>query len=124
MIRKNTRKYKRNYRHKRVRKKISGTVDVPRVSVFKSSRHIYAQVIDDDNQITICSASTLTPEVVGQFGDKNLKKVDKANIVGKYLGDLMLQNNVKEIRFDRGGYPYHGRVKALAEGIREKGIRF
>lgn len=125
MIKRNTRRLKRSYRHKRIRKKLSGTADVPRVSVFKSSKHIYAQVIDDQEQKTVCSASTLTPEIRKQIeSNKELNNIDKANLVGKYIGDILSENKINEIKFDRSGYPYHGRVKSLADGIREKGIKF
>ena len=125
MIKRNTRKLRRKYRHKRVRNKIFGTEQIPRVSVFKSSKNIYAQVHDDISQVTICGVSTLTPDIRKQFeGKKDLKKLDKARIVGEYLGDLLQNKDIKEIRYDRSGYPYHGLIKALADGIREKGINF
>ncbi len=125
MIKKNTRRLKRSYRHKRIRKKITGTTDIPRVTVFKSSKHIYAQVIDDTAQITLCGVSTQTPEVRKQFEqNKEIKNIEKSAIVGRKLGELLKEKGIKEIKFDRSGYPYHGRVKALAEGIRETGINF
>ncbi len=124
MLNNKSRKFKRNQRHSRVRKKISGTPEIPRVSVFKSSRHIYAQVIDDSNGITIAQASTLTPDLKKELDNADLKKTDKANIVGKHLAEIALSKNIKKIRFDRGGYPYHGRVRSLAEGLRESGLEF
>lgn len=125
MIKTNTRRLRRSYRHKRIRKKIRGTADIPRVTVFKSSKHIYAQVIDDDSQKTLLGASTLTPEirsVIKEAGQIN--NIDKSAVVGKHLGKLLKEAGIKEIRFDRSGYLYHGRVKALADGIREEGIKF
>jgi len=125
MIKRNTRQLRRKYRHKRVRKKISGTEQIPRVSVFKSSKNIYAQVHDDDKQVTILGVSTLTPEIRKQYeGKDDLKNLDKARMVGEYLGDILQKKGIKEIRYDRSGYPYHGLLKALANGIREKGINF
>ncbi len=124
MIKKKSRKLRRHFRHRRVRKKISGTSLVPRVSVFKSSKHIYAQAIDDVNGVTICSASSLTPEIRESISGKSMKKKDIAALVGELLGKRLIEKGIKSIKFDRGGYPYHGRVKALAEGIREKGIKF
>ena len=124
MLKNKSRKYKKNQRHIRVRKKISGTPDIPRVSVFKSAKHIYVQVIDDVNGVTLANASTLTADLQDKLKDSELKKTDKANIVGKYLGDISLAKKIKKVRFDRGGYPYHGRVKSLAEGLRESGLEF
>lgn len=125
MISKNTRRLRRSYRHKRIRKKITGTGEIPRVTVFKSSKHIYAQVIDDTAQITLCGVSTQTPEVREQFEKNNeIKNIEKSSIVGKKLGELLKERGISEIKFDRSGYPYHGRVKALADGIREAGINF
>ena len=112
-------KDKRQHRKIRIRKKINGTSSVPRLAVFKSNNNIYVQAIDDLNQVTIASASTLSKEV----NSKNLsvaasKKVGA--LMGKKLNDLKISKAV----FDRGGYVYHGRVKSLADGIREKGIEF
>lgn len=125
MIKRNTRRLRRSYRHKRIRKKVYGTADIPRVTVFKSSKHIYAQVIDDDSQRTVFGASSQTPEIRKQIEQNNeLTNIDKANMVGKHVGELLKEKGVKEIRFDRSGYPYHGRIKSLADGIRETGIKF
>lgn len=125
MIKRNTRRLRRSYRHKRIRKKIYGTADTPRVTVFKSSKHIYAQVIDDDSQRTMFGASSQTPEIRKQIEQKKeLTNIDKANMVGKHVGELLKEKGIQEIRFDRSGYPYHGRVKSLADGIRESGIKF
>lgn len=124
MLKNKSRKIKRNQRHMRVRKKISGTPDIPRVSIFKSSKHIYAQVIDDVNGVTLAHLSTISTSLKDELSGDSLKKTDRAGIVGKKLADIVLSKKIKKIRFDRGGYPYHGRVKALAEGLREGGIEF
>lgn len=124
MIKNASRKIKNKKRHLRIRRKLSGTAEIPRVSVFKSSRHIYAQVIDDVNGNTLLHLSTMTPDIKGKITAENLNKVDSANIVGKQLGELAISKGLKKVRFDRGGYPYHGRVKSLAEGLREAGLEF
>ncbi len=117
------RKTLRDNRHRRIRKKISGTADVPRVCVFKSARHIYVQIVDDTAGKTMFAASSLTPEIRKSVGEKD-SKVDKAKAVGEYLGRVSVAGGVKKVTFDRGGYPFHGRVKSLAEGLRGKGLEF
>jgi large subunit ribosomal protein L18 len=117
-----TRNEARRRRHKRVRRKISGTSNVPRLSVFRSLKHIYAQIIDDDAGFTLVSASTLDPDVREQVGE--LSKVEQAELVGKLLAEKALSKGVKRVVFDRGGYVYHGRVKALADASREGGLIF
>lgn len=100
---------------------------MPRISVFKSARHIYAQIIDDVNAITLFQASSLTPgvkELLNGEGKDKYTKVEIANYVGKYLGELSKSKDLKKVCFDRGGHPYHGRIKSLAEGLREKGLEF
>ena len=125
MINRASRKSKKDLRHKRVRKKVKGTVSRPRLSVFKSARHIYAQVIDDSSSATLAAASTLTPKVKELLGSgEEQKKVDAAAAVGKHIAELALSKKVKEVSFDRGGYPYHGRIKALADAAREAGLKF
>jgi len=119
-----SRKSKKNLRHKRVRKQLNGSTDRPRLSVFKSSKHIYAQIIDDVNMSTLVSASSLTPGVKEMLTDDNSGKIDTANAVGKHLGELAVAKGIKKVSFDRGGYPFHGRVKSLAEGAREAGLEF
>jgi len=125
MINKLSRKTRRTFKHKRIRKKVFGTNDIPRISVYKSSKNIYAQVIDDINQQTIIHISSLSPEVVKKLKDvdKELtRKVSISKLVGSQLAVLVKDKGIKKIRFDRGGYPYHGRIKALADGLREGGI--
>ena len=112
-------KDKRIHRKIRIRKKISGTSKVPRLAVFKSNNNIYVQAIDDLNQVTIASASTLSNEVKS----KNLS-VDASKEVGELMGKKLNDLKISKAVFDRGGYVYHGRVKSLADGIREKGIEF
>ena len=119
-----SRKSRKNLRHKRVRKLINGSAQRPRLSVFKSSKHIYAQIIDDSATNTLVSASSLTPKVIEGLKKDNKGKTDTANAVGKYLGELALAKGIKEVSFDRGGYPFHGRVKSLADGAREAGLKF
>jgi large subunit ribosomal protein L18 len=119
-----SRKSRKNLRHKRVRKLINGSAQRPRLSVFKSSKHIYAQIIDDSAMNTLVSASSLTPKVIEGLKKDNKGKTDTANAVGKYLGELALAKGIKEVSFDRGGYPFHGRVKSLADGAREAGLKF
>ena len=112
----------RQRRHRRVRKKAAGTVERPRLNVFRSLKHIYAQVIDDDQGRTLAAASTLDPELRGKL--HGLTKAEQARSVGKLLGERALARGVKQVVFDRGGYKYHGRVKALAESSREAGLEF
>ena len=112
----------RKRRHRRVRKKVSGTAIRPRLNVFRSLLHIYAQIINDELGHTLVSASTLDAEVGKQ--SNGLSKTDQARVVGKLLAERALAQGVTTIVFDRGGYRYHGRVKALAEGSREGGLEF
>ena len=104
-------------RHRRVRGKISGTAERPRLDVFRSSKHIYAQVIDDVAGVTLVSASTVEKGFEGFGGN-----VEAANKVGKMIAEKALAKGIKTVVFDRGGFVYHGRVKALAEGAREGGL--
>jgi large subunit ribosomal protein L18 len=109
-------------RHRRVRKHVVGTPERPRLNVFRSLQHIYAQVIDDSRGQTLVSASTVDPEVRKQL--KGLGKTQQAQVVGKVLAKRALGHGIKQVVFDRGGYKYHGRVKALAEAAREGGLVF
>lgn len=106
-------------RHKRVRGKISGTPERPRLSVFRSENHIYAQIIDDVNQATLVSASS-----VEKSFDGNGSNCGAATTVGKTVAERALAKGIENVVFDRGGYVYHGRIKALAEGAREAGLKF
>jgi large subunit ribosomal protein L18 len=116
---KKTRSEMRKRRHRRVRVKISGTADRPRLNVFRSINQIYAQLIDDSQGHSIASASSLDPEL-----KSDVKGVDKARQVGELLGKRAKKSGVKQVVFDRGGYRYHGKVKALAEAAREAGLEF
>jgi large subunit ribosomal protein L18 len=112
----------RKIRHRRVRVKISGTAERPRLNVFRSLKHIYVQVIDDTNGRTLAAASTVDNEVIPLAKKKNKK--DQAALVGKTIADRANAAGINEVVFDRGGYIYHGRVKALAEAAREAGLSF
>ena len=109
-------------RHRRVRAKIIGTADRPRINVFRSHRHIYAQVIDDNTGHTLIAASTLEGDVAREV--KNSKKKEQAAYIGKLIAERAKDAGIKEVIFDRGGYKYHGRVQALAEAAREAGLSF
>ena len=113
----------RKNRHRRVRKKISGSGERPRLCIFRSSKHIYAQVVDDDSGLTLTSASTLSAEVREKLEDE-MDKSAQSKVVGLVLGQKAREKGIEVISFDRGGYLYHGRVKALAEGARESGLGF
>jgi large subunit ribosomal protein L18 len=118
-----SRKDQRQIRHKRIKKRLTGSLAVPTLCVFKSSRHIYGQIIDDSRGETLVAASSLTPKVREMIKDKN-KKVEVSAIVGKYIGQLAVGKNIKTVCFDRGGYPFHGRIKSFAEAAREAGLLF
>lgn len=109
-------------RHRRVRKKVTGTVARPRLNVFRSSRHIYAQVIDDVAGHTLVSASTLEPEL--RQAVQSSATVEAARKVGEAVARRALEQGVSQVVFDRGGYVYHGRVAAVAEGARSGGLQF
>ena len=112
----------RKIRHERVRKKISGTPEKPRLCVYRSLNHMYAQVIDDTVGKTLVSCSTLDPVVKGQLGE--LDKKGAGNLVGKTVAERALQAGIKQVVFDRGGYVYTGRVAEVAAGAREAGLDF
>jgi len=109
-------------RHARVREKVHGTPERPRLSVFRSLKHIYAQIIDDTRSHTLISASTLDPEIRDQC--QGMNKTAQAKLVGELLARRALAKGVTRVVFDRGGYKYHGRVKALAEASRAGGLEF
>ena len=106
-------------RHKRVRSKISGTPEMPRLNVFRSEANIYAQIIDDTKGVTLVSASSLDKAIEGYGGN-----IAAATAVGKLIAERAKAKGIETVVFDRGGYLYHGRVKALAEGAREGGLQF
>lgn len=109
-------------RHRRVRGKVDGTADRPRLAVFRSNQHIYAQVIDDQKQQTLAAASTLEPEVKSQLTTG--ASCEASAQVGKLIAQRSLEQGIQKVVFDRGGNLYHGRVKALAEAAREAGLDF
>lgn len=112
----------RKRKHARVRKKISGTPERPRLNVFRSLSNIYAQIIDDKSGHTLVAASTLDKDLKGKF--KNAGNKEAAREVGKLIAQKAHAKGIKSVVFDRGGYLYHGRVKELAEGAREGGLEF
>ena len=112
----------RRIRHKRIRKHITGTAERPRLCVFRSSRHIYAQIIDDENGHTLVCASTLEKELRAQI--KGLRNTEQEAAIGRLIAQRALEKGIKSVVFDRGGYKYHGRVKALADASREAGLEF
>ena len=118
----NPRQQARLKRKKRIRKKISGSSERPRPSVLRSSKHIYAQLIDDDNGVTLLAVSTLRPEVRQQ--EKVKGKIEDAKRVGKMIADGAKAKGITEVVFDRNGFLYHGRVRALATAAREAGLEF
>lgn len=109
-------------RRRRIRKKISGSAARPRLSVFRSARHIYAQIIDDSQGQTLVAASTLSGQLKGKLS--GLKKTDAAREVGKLLAAKAREKGISQVVFDRNGFLYHGRVKAVAESCRENGLEF
>ena len=113
----------RQRRHVRVRAKVRGSLSRPRLNVFRSSAHIYAQVIDDDRGNTLVSASDLEQEVIDRVGSETTKSA-RARAVGALIGERAKAAGIDAIIFDRGGYLYHGRVKAVADGAREAGLIF
>jgi large subunit ribosomal protein L18 len=106
--------------HTRIRKKMNGTAERPRLAVFRSLNHIYAQVIDDQKGVTLCSASSVEKSAgVGKGGN-----IDAAKTIGKLIAERAIEKGISSVVFDRGGYIYHGRVKSLAEAAREAGLQF
>ena len=118
MIRKESNNVMRKIRHTRVRNKINGTSECPRLNVFRSNNNIFAQIIDDEKQITLVSASSVELKI------KNGGNAEGARAVGKDLAEKAKKKNITKVVFDRGGYLYHGRVEALAEAARENGLEF
>lgn len=120
MIKKESRNSMRLVRHERVRNKISGTSETPRLCVFRSNKEIYAQIIDDETKTTLCSASSLDKSL----NLKNGGNVEAATVVGKKIAEVAKKANITKVVFDRGGYLYHGRVAAVANAARENGLEF
>jgi large subunit ribosomal protein L18 len=109
-------------RHIRVRKKVSGTAEAPRMAVYRSLNHIYVQLIDDVKGVTLCAASTMEKDIKAEVA--NLTKTEAAKLVGKKAAEKALSKGIKAVVFDRGGYLYTGRVQAVADGAREAGLDF
>ena len=122
MFNKRDRNEVRVIRHARVRKKISGTPEMPRLCVYRSNKSIYAQVIDDTKGVTLVSASTLDPAIKGRLDD--VDKTGASQLVGKLVAERAIAAGIKDVVFDRGGYLYTGRVAALAAAAREAGLNF
>jgi len=122
MLKHKDRNESRRRRHLRIRRAVQGNADRPRLSVFRSLAHIYAQVIDDHRRATLVAASSLDPEIRTEAS--NAKKTEAGRLVGRLLARRAKEKGVGRVVFDRGGYLYHGRVKALAEGAREGGLEF
>ena len=122
MLKKADKNAKRLQRHKRVRRKVFGTPQRPRLCVFRSSNNIYAQIIDDTNRVTLVAASSLDEAVKGAVNHTGNKEA--AKLVGEMVAEKAVEKGITEVVFDRGGYIYHGRVKELAEGAREAGLKF
>ncbi|BBJ27216.1 50S ribosomal protein L18 [Athalassotoga saccharophila] len=123
MIQPFDRKAKRIKRHLAIRRRIHGTHDVPRLSVFVSDKHAYAQIIDDDSAKTLVSASTLQKSLREALKNKTWNKA-AARLVGKEIGARAIEAGIKEVVFDRSGFRYHGRIKEIADGARESGLKF
>ena len=118
MIKKESRNVARKARHDRVREKVSGTTERPRLNVYRSNNNIFAQIIDDVKGVTLASSSSVELKI------KNGGNVEGAKLVGKDIAEKAKKLNISEVVFDRGGYLYHGRVQALAEAARENGLEF
>ena len=122
MLKKADKNANRLQRHKRVRRKITGTTQRPRLCVFRSSNNIYAQIIDDTNRVTLVAASSLDEAVKGAVNHTGNKEA--AKMVGEMIAKRAIEKGITEVVFDRGGYLYHGRVQVLAEAAREAGLKF
>ncbi|ADQ05018.1 ribosomal protein L18 [Caldicellulosiruptor owensensis OL] len=122
LYKKVNRNEKRLIRHKRIRKKVFGTSERPRLCVYKSLKYIYAQIIDDEKGHTLVAASSIEPEIKSRLS--STKSIEAAEYVGKVIAERAKEKGITKVVFDRGGYPYHGRVKALAEAARQAGLEF
>lgn len=122
MINKQNKNAQRKKRQLRVRKKVCGTSACPRLNVYRSTVNIYAQVIDDEKGVTLCSASTLSKELESKLDKKT--KIEQATLVGELIGKMAVKKGIKKVVFDRAGYLYTGRILALADGARKAGLEF
>ncbi len=109
-------------RHRRIRRKLSGTAEVPRLAVYRSSKHIYAQLVDDQARRSFGGTSTLDPKIKGELAGKS--KTECCEVVGKRVAELAKEKGIEIVAFDRGGHVYHGRIRALAESARKSGLKF
>lgn len=119
---KKTSREKRQIRHRRIRRKVMGTPERPRLSIYRSVHHIYAQIIDDTTGHTLVAASTLEPALRSEL--KSTSNKDAASAVGRLVAQRALEKGIQQVVFDRGGFLYHGRVTALADAAREAGLKF
>ncbi|CAI9111663.1 OLC1v1011946C1 [Oldenlandia corymbosa var. corymbosa] len=119
-----TRGEDRTARHARIRKKVEGTPERPRLCVFRSNKHLYVQVIDDSKMHTLASASTMQKPISELFDFSSSPTIDVAKKVGEVIAKSCLEKGITKVAFDRGGYPYHGRIEALADAAREHGLQF
>ncbi|KAI5674496.1 hypothetical protein M9H77_14860 [Catharanthus roseus] len=119
-----TRQENRIARHSRIRKKVEGTPERPRLCVFRSNKHLYVQVIDDTKMHTLASASTMQKPISEEFDYSSGPTIDVAKKVGEAIAKSCLEKGISKVAFDRGGYPYHGRIEALADAAREHGLQF
>ena len=122
MLKKVNKNEMRKKRHERIRQKVYGTPEKPRLNVYRSNNHIYAQIIDDVNGHTLTSASTLDKELIEKL--ESTQNKEAAKLVGNLVGKRALEKGIDTVVFDRGGYVYHGRIKELADGAREAGLKF
>ncbi len=119
-----TRREKRLIRHKRIRKKVFGTAERPRMAFFKSLNNLYVQIIDDESGQTLVSASTIDKDFVEKYGVRGGKNIEMAKKLGEFIAEKALSKGIQNVVFDRGGFIYHGKVKAFADSAREKGLKF
>ncbi len=119
-----TRREKRIIRHKRIRKKIFGTAERPRMAFYRSLKNLYVQIIDDEKGHTIVSASTIDKDFVQKYGKRGGKSIEDAKKLGEFIAEKALEKGITKVVFDRGGFKYHGKVKAFADAAREKGLQF
>ncbi len=122
MVSKKTRSAVRVKKHKRIRNRLSGTAECPRLAVFRSNNHMYAQIIDDTAQNTLVSASTLQKDVKANLEKTN--NVEAASYLGKVIAERAIDKGIRDVVFDRGGFLYHGKIQALADAAREAGLNF
>lgn len=122
MIKTVNRKEQTRKRHSRLRVKLMGTTEAPRLAVYRSTKHIYAQIIDDIKRVTLASASSVDPELKGKISHGG--NIEAAKLVGELIAKRAAKANIKDVVFDRGGFLYHGRVSALADAAREGGLNF